>query len=241
MWKNRLTGLGHLFYAGVDDGDVDCAVAGVGLAWGRRALSTKEDWRAAKELEGDALRLAQTLATHPAAQFAAVLPVPPGINQWWEPYTVPNRRGRRVASLRLTGDATKYRARAERVLLDAGVDVIALEDDFHDLWLQIEITTYLATPLERDADGPLKPLQDVLCGLLGVDDARVRRTAGRVLLDPAEPRVLVRVAGFQVWDSSGEGGPFYMVRTHLTADGPRTEPLLLTPRRLPTPRSLAQG
>ncbi|GAC1402007.1 MAG: hypothetical protein NVSMB65_19260 [Chloroflexota bacterium] len=161
-----------------------------------------------------------------------VLPVPPGINGWWEPYTVNNKRGRRVASMRLTRDASTYKARAERALLNAGIDVVALEDEFRDLWLQIEVVSYLATPLERDADGPLKPLQDVVCSLLGVDDARVRRTEGRVLLDPTAPRVHVRIAGYRAWDSSGEGGPFYIVRTRLTADGPRTEPLLLTPHRL---------
>jgi hypothetical protein len=112
------------------------------------------------------------------------------------------------------------------------VDVVGLEDEFRDLWLGLEVTSYLATPLERDADGPLKPLQDLLCSLLGVDDARVRRTAGRVLLDPLEPRVQIVLCGHRAWDSSGEGGPFYLVRTRLTPEGPRTEPLLLTPRRL---------
>ncbi len=195
-------------------------------------MSTKDEWLAASELTGDAMQRAQALSTQPATQFTAILPVPPGINQWWEPYTTQNKRGRRVASLRLTGDATKYKARAERVLLESGVDVVGLEDQFRDLWLHLHVTSYLATPLERDADGPLKPLQDVLCAMLGVDDARVRRTVGSVLLDPTTPRVCVAVYGFHVWDSSNEGGPFYIMRSRITADGPRSEPLLLTPRRL---------
>ncbi len=205
------------------------------------ALSTKEEWQAARELSGDALRLAQVLATRPAVCFTAVLPTPPGINHWWEPYTAQNKRGGRVASLRLTGDATKYKARAERVLLESGVDVVGLEDQFADLWLHLEVISYLATPLERDADGPLKPLQDVLCAILGVDDARVRRVEGRVLLDPTTPRVHVTVSGYQVWDSSGEGGPYYMMRTRVGPTGPRTEPLLLTPRRLPEPHPSLQS
>jgi hypothetical protein len=111
-----------------------------------------------------------------------------------------------------------------------------LEDEFRDLWLQIHVTSYVATPLQRDSDGPLKPLQDLLCALLGVDDARVRYTGGSLLLDAARPRVAVRIEGYQVWDASGLGGPFYLLRTKDTPAGRRCEPLPLTVRRLPEPR-----
>jgi hypothetical protein len=180
-------------------------------------------------------RLALLLAAEPAAELRCDLPVPPGINDWWEPVSI-RRRGRTVASMRLTRAAAAYKAHAEDVLLRAGVDLVTLEDEFRDLWLQIHVTSYLATPLERDSDGPLKPLQDLICELLGVNDARVRYTGGSLLLDAARPRVTLRVEGYQVWDASGLGGPFYMLRTRDTAAGRRSEPLLLTARRLPEPR-----
>lgn len=186
-------------------------------------------------LPDHARRLALLLAAEPAAEFRCELPVPPGINAWWEPVSI-RRKGHSVASLRLTRAAIRYKAHAEDLLLRAGVDLVALEDEFRDLWLQIHVTSYLATPLERDSDGPLKPLQDLLCALLGVNDARVRYTGGSLLLDPARPRVAVRVEGYQVWDASGVGGPFYMLRTRDTAAVRRSEPQLLTGRRLPEPR-----
>jgi hypothetical protein len=138
--------------------------------------------------------------------------------------------------MRLTRAAIRYKAHAEDVLLRAGMDLVTLEDEFRDLWLQIHVTSYLRTPLERDSDGPLKPLQDLICELLGVNDARVRYTGGSLLLGPERPRVALRVEGYQVWDSTGLGGPFYMLRSKDTPGGRRSEPLLLTARRLPEPR-----
>lgn len=199
-------------------------------------MSVLEEWRAARPLPPEAERLALHMVENPAAEIRISLPVPPGINAWWEPYTA-RAKGRAVASLRLTKDALAYKRLAERVLLESGQDPVELEDAFHDLWLDLRVTSYLATPLERDADGPVKPLQDLFCALLGVDDARVRHSSGRLLLDPITPRAEVWLRGYQVWDSSGEGGPYYMVYTRLTPDGPRTEPRLLTKRRLPAPRA----
>ena len=198
-------------------------------------MSVREEWQAARPLPPEAEQLARRMAETPAAEIRLALPVPPGINGWWEPYTA-RSRGRVVASLRLTKDALAYKRLAERTLLDSGLDPVELEDTFHDLWLDLRVTSYLATPLERDADGPVKPLQDLFCALLGVDDARVRHSSGRLLLDPITPRAEVWLRGYRVWNSSGEGGPYYMVRTRLGPDGPRTQPCLLTARRLPVPR-----
>ena len=55
------------------------------------------------------------------------------------------RRGRVVASLRLTKDATAYKHLAERTLLEVGLDPVDLEDGFHDLWLDLRVVSYLAT------------------------------------------------------------------------------------------------
>jgi hypothetical protein len=192
--------------------------------------------QAAQDLPEEARRLALLLAAEPAAELRCELPVPPGINDWWEPMSI-RRKGRTVASLRLTRAAMRYKAHAEEVLTRAGVDLVALEDEFRDLWLQIHVTSYIRSPLERDSDGPLKPLQDLICELLGVNDARVRYTGGSLLLDPDRPHVMLRVEGYQVWDASGLGGPFFMLRTRDTAAGRRNEPLLLTGRRLPEPRA----
>ncbi len=197
-------------------------------------MSVLEEWRRAGPLPPEAERAVRALVETPAAEVRVDLPVPPGINGWWEPYTLrgrAGRAGRSVASLRLTKDAVAYKRLAERALLESGVDPVELEDRFRDLWLDLRVTSYLATPLERDADGPVKPLQDLFCALLGVDDARVRHSLGAIRLDPLAPRAEVLLRGHRVWDSSGEGGPYYAVRTHLTPQGPRTEPWLLTPRR----------
>jgi hypothetical protein len=194
-----------------------------------------EEPGAAGALPPAARRLALLLAAEPAAEMRCELPVPPGINEWWEPVSI-RRNGHSVASMRLTRAAIRYKAHAEDVLLRAGMDLVALEDEFRDLWLQIHVTSYLRTPLERDSDGPLKPLQDLICELLGVNDARVRYTGGSLLLGPERPRVALRVEGYQVWDSTGLGGPFYMLRSKDTPGGRRSEPLLLTARRLPEPR-----
>ena len=198
-------------------------------------MSVLEEWRAARPLPPEAEHVARRMAEQPAAETRVTLPVPPGINGWWEPFTL-RRRGGAVASLRLTHDAVAYKRLAERTLLEHGTDPVELEDEFRDLWLDLRVISYLATPLERDADGPLKPLQDLFCSLLGVDDARVRHSSGAVRLDPMSPRVEVWLRGFQVWDSSGQGGPYYAITTRLTAAGPRTEPRLLTPRRMPVQR-----
>jgi hypothetical protein len=189
----------------------------------------------APALTEEARELALLLAAEPAAELRCELPVPPGINEWWEPVSI-RRKGRGVASMRLTRAAARYKDHAEEVLRRQGVDVVALEDEFRDLWLQIHVTSYVATPMARDADGPLKPLQDLLCSLLGVNDARVRYSAAALVLDPARPRVQVRVEGYQVWDASGLGGPFYLLRARDTPAGRRSEALPLTPRRLPEPR-----
>src|SRR5947199_218975 len=143
-------------------------------------------WPARCPLRRSASGLCRRLAAHPAAELCVTLPVPPGINGWWEPVAL-RRRGRLVASLRLTKDATAYQHLAERTLLEAGLDPVELEDAFHDLWLDLRVVSYLASPLERDADGPIKPLQDLFCALLGVDDARVRHSSGNLPLDPFAP------------------------------------------------------
>ena len=202
-------------------------------------MSVLEDWQAARPLPAEAADLVRRLVADPAAELCVTLPVPPGINGWWEPVAL-RRRGRVVASLRLTKDATAYKHLAERTLLEVGLDPVDLEDGFHDLWLDLRVVSYLATPLERDADGPIKPLQDLFCALLGVDDARVRHSSGSLRLDPPAPRTEVWLRGYQVWDASGQGGPYYAVRTRHTAEGPRTEPRLVTPRRLPSERPLAR-
>ena len=203
-------------------------------------MSVLEDWQAARPLPAAAADLVRRLAAHPAAELCVTLPAPPGINGWWEPVAL-RRRGRLVASLRLTKDATAYKHLAERTLLEAGLDPVELEDAFHDLWLDLRVVSYLATPLERDADGPIKPLQDLFCTLLGVDDARVRHSSGSLRLDPLAPRAEVSLCGYQVWDSSGQGGPYYTVHTRYTAAGPRTEPQLVTARRLPSERPLGSN
>jgi hypothetical protein len=179
------------------------------------------------------------LAAEPAFEFQCDLPPPPGINDWWEPISI-TRKGRSVASMRLTRAAARYRSQAEDCLLRAGFDLVALEDAFRDLWLQIHVVSHVRTPMERDADGPLKPLQDFLCDLLGVNDARVRHSGGSLLLDAQRPRVQIRIEGYQVWDATGLGGPFYMLRVRDTPEGRRTEPVLLTPRRLPVARPRLQ-
>ena len=202
-------------------------------------MSVLEDWQAARPLPAAAADLVRRLVADPAAELCVTLPVPPGINGWWEPVAL-RRRGRMVASLRLTKDATAYKHLAERTLLEAGLNPVDLEDGFHDLWLDLRVISYLATPLERDADGPIKPLQDLFCALLGVDDARVRHSSGSLRLDPPAPRAEVWLRGYQVWDASGQGGPYYAVRTRHTAEGRRTEPRLVTPRRLPSERPLAR-
>ena len=202
-------------------------------------MSVLEEWQTARPLPAAAADLVRRLATHPAAEVGVTLPAPPGINGWWEPVAL-RRRGRLVASLRLTKDATAYKHLAERTLLETDLDPVELEDAFHDLWLDLHVVSYLATPLERDADGPIKPLQDLFCALLGVDDARVRHSSGSLRLDPPAPRAEVWLRGYQVWDASGQGGPYYAVRTRYTAEGPRTEPRLVTPRRLPSERPLAR-
>jgi len=196
-------------------------------------VSILDEWRAARPLSPESERAVRALVEEPAAELRVRLPVPPGINGWWEPYTL-RSRGRAVASLRLTKDATAYKRLAERTLLENGTDPVELEDMFRDLWLDLRVVSYLATPLERDADGPVKPLQDLFCALLGVDDARVRHSSGTLRLDPPEPRAEVHLRGYRVWDSSGEGGPYYSVRTRLTVEGQRTEPRLLTEARLKT-------
>ena len=85
---------------------------------------------------------------------------------------------------------------------------------------------------------PIKPLQDLFCTLLGVDDARVRHSSGNLRLDPLAPRAEVSLCGYQVWDASGQGGPYYTLRTRYTAEGMRTEPQLVTARRPPSERPI---
>lgn len=200
-------------------------------------MTVLDEWRAAEPLPPAVEDAVKAMASQPAAELNLILPTPPGINAWWEPFTL-RLRGRSVASLRLTKDATAYKAMAERTLLAKGVDPVELEDVFDNLWLSIAVTSYLATPLERDADGPVKPLQDLLCALVGVDDARVRASSGTVRLDPLDPRVAVTLRGYQIWDSSDDGGPYYTVQTRRTAAGPRTEPrLIMSSRRVPAPRA----
>ena len=203
-------------------------------------MSVLEDWQATCPLPAATADLVRRLAAQPAAELCVTLPVPPGINGWWEPVAL-RRRGRVVASLRLTKDAAADKHLAERALLETGLDPVELEDAFHDLWLDLRVISYLATPLERDADGPIKPLQDLFCTLLGVDDARVRHSSGSLRLDPLAPRAEVSLCGYQVWDSSGRGGPYYTVRTRYTAAGPRTEPRLVTAQRLPSERPLVSN
>ena len=185
------------------------------------------------DLPEDVAALAQRLANEPAGIFACELPQPPGINDWWEPVTI--RRGTRsVASMKLSRRAERYKAMAEDLLLRQGVDVVALEDTYRDLWLRIHVTSYLATPMERDVDGPLKPMQDFMCRLLGVNDARVRIASASLCLDAERPRVGVRIEGYRVWASSEAGPPYYLLRTTDTPEGRRSAALLVTARRRPT-------
>src|SRR5579864_5522796 len=199
-------------------------------------MTVLDEWQAARPLPPEVGETVRRLAEQPAAELCVTLPVPPGINGWWEPYTL-RRHGGVVASLRLTRDAVAYKRLAERALLAAGTDPVEMEDTFHDLWLDLRVVSYLATPLERDADGPVKPLQDLLCALLGVDDARVRHSSGTLRLDPLAPRAEVLLRGYLVWDSSGQGGPYYTVVTRPSSAGPRTEPRLVTARRVPALRA----
>lgn len=194
------------------------------------------DEQVTSPLNEDARKLALLLAAEPAAELSCELPTPPGINEWWEPVSI-RRKGKTVASMRLSRAAVRYKAHAEEVLCRQGLDVVALEDEFRDLWLAIHIVSFVATPMARDADGPLKPLQDLLCSILAVNDARVRYSAAGLQLDPERPRVMIRIEGYQVWDASGLGGPFYLLRPHDTPAGRRCEALELTARRLPTPRA----
>lgn len=186
-------------------------------------------------LSEETRRLALLLAAEPAVELRCTLPTPPGINEWWEPVSI-RRKGRAVASMRLSTAAVRYKAHAEEVLRRQGVDVVAMEDEFRDLWLAIHVVSYVATPMARDADGPLKPLQDLLCSLLAVNDARVRYSAASLVLDPERPRVEARIEGYQVWDASGLGGPFYLLRPKEGPAGRRCEALEITDHRLPTPR-----
>ena len=201
-------------------------------------MSVGEEWRNAPKLTSDDEQFMQQLCLIPAATEEIALPTPPGINGWWEPFTL-RIRGRPVASLRLTRQAVAYKKHAERLLLESHIDPVELEDKFADLWLDFNITTFLKSPLERDADGVIKPLQDFFCSLLGVDDARVRRSVGQVRLDPYEPRVFITISGFRSWNSSGDDGPYYLVRTRKTAEGLRTEPQLVTSKRLRALRTSA--
>ncbi len=176
--------------------------------------------------------LARRLAREPATVFACELPRPPGINEWWEPVTV--RRGARsVASMKLSRRAERYKSAAEDLLLRQGVDVVALEDDFRDLWLRLYVTSFVATPMERDVDGPLKPMQDFICRLLGANDARVRVATASLMLDPGRPRVEVRVEGYRVWAAGEAGPPYYLLKTADTPLGRRSVALPVTARRRP--------
>jgi hypothetical protein len=176
--------------------------------------------------------LAGHLAAEPVAVFACELPPPPGINQWWEPVTI-QRRHHSVASIKLTRAAARYKQAAEDLLLRQGVDVVALEDTFRDCWLRLRLTSFLATPMQRDVDGPVKPLQDLVCALLGVNDARVRQVEASLRLDPERQRVALRVEGYHVWDAGSGTGPYYLLKTVDTPEGRRSVPLLVTARRRP--------
>jgi len=199
-------------------------------------MSTLHDWQNARPLSAEVEERVVRMAKEPAAYLHVTLPVPPGINGWWEPYSI-YRRGHSIASLRLTKDAVAYKRIAEREMLAARIDPVDLEEAFSDLWLELHVTSYIATLLERDADNPLKPLQDIMADMLGVDDALVRSSHGILRLDPTAPRVEIQLRGYQIWDSSGEGGPYYTVRTRVSAHGRHTEPQLVTPRRLPVERT----
>jgi hypothetical protein len=184
-------------------------------------------------LPDEVAALARRLADEPAAVFVCELPQPPGINEWWEPVTI--RRGTRsVASMRLSRGAERYKGMAEGLLLRQGADIVALEDAFRDLWLRLYVTSYLTTPMERDVDGPLKPMQDFICRLLGANDARVRVAAASVRLDQERPRVDIRVEGYRVWAAGDDGPPYYMLKTTDTAFGRRSAALEVTARRRPT-------
>ena len=184
--------------------------------------------------------LARRLAREPDVVFTCELPQPPGINDWWEPVTI--RRGTRsVASMKLSRRAERYKAMAEDLLLRQGIDVVALEDACRDLWLRLHVTSYLATPMERDVDGPLKPMQDFICRLLGANDARVRVASASVALDAARPRIGVRVEGYRVWAAGEDGPPYYLLRTKDTPLGRRSEALTVTARRRPKDVTLNGG
>lgn len=203
------------------------------------AKSVLEAWRGARPLEGAEREAALALASGPEAEFRAALPVPPGINQWWEPVSV-HRGGRTVASLRLSAAARDYTQGVGGLLLASGLGREALRAAFAGLWLEVEVVSYLATPLQRDADGPVKVLQDLFCKELGVDDARVRRSAGLLRLDPEDPRAEIALRGYRLWDASGGDGPYYRLREAARAGGGRTEPRLARPADLGPPRPCAR-
>ena len=147
------------------------------------------------------------------------MPQPPGINEWWEPVTI--RHGARsVASMKLSHRAEHYKAMAEDLLLRQGIDVVALEDACRDLWLRLHVTSYLSTPMQRDVDGPLKPMQDFICRLLGVNDARVRVASASLRLDEDGRRLGLRVEGYRVWAGRRDRPAVLHAQDHGHADWP---------------------
>ncbi len=196
-------------------------------------MTVAKDWARAmtEPLPQEWADEAARLAREPVAVTTVTLAVPPSINHWWKPFTL-HRGGHAVASIKLTEEAEAYTARAWADLRRQKQTPQALAARYADLWLTFHVGTYLATPLERDADGPVKPLQDLLCGVLGVDDCRVRQVVARVALDPANPRLEVTIEGYRAWDAGGEGrGPWYVMRSKRVGASLLTEPVLVTTRK----------
>lgn len=198
-------------------------------------MTVHDDWAYAltHPLSPEMLATAREWAAIPALRLDVTLPISPGINGWWEPVTV-WRKGRAVASMRLTREATTYTLLARRTLAKEGYTPERLSRLAMGLWLTLALVCYVDTPLRLDADANVKPLQDLLSEFMGVDDSRVRSSRGELRLDPAYPRVEVAVRGYHAWDAGGEGrGPFYIVKGEGTPGRDlRTEAHPLTPRRM---------
>jgi len=196
-------------------------------------VTVAKDWARAmtEPLSPEWADEATRLATVPATVTTVTLDVPPSINHWWQPFTL-HRGGHAVASIKLTQDAEVYTQKAWADLRRQKQTPQALAARYADLWLTFDMALYLATPLDRDTDGPLKVVGDLIAGYVNVDDCRVRRSQGVARLDPSNPRLEVTIEGYRAWDAGGEGrGPWYVMRSKRVGASLLTEPVLVTTRK----------
>jgi len=196
-------------------------------------MTVAKDWARAmtEPLPQEWAAEAARLAREPVAVTTVTLAVPPSINHWWKPFTL-HRGGHAVASIKLTEEAEAYTARAWADLRRQKQTPQALAARYADLWLAFDMALYLPTPLDRDTDGPLKVVGDLIAGYVNVDDCRVRRSQGMARLDPAYPRLEVTIEGYRAWDAGGEGrGPWYVMRSKRVGASLLTEPVLITARK----------